>query len=156
LGEPTHIGESYDDVRKDWEANTTRIGRIFKNPKIDASGWPGEIGVDDGSNLKLTSQWSNSDSFVGKFSYNVANGYYLASQVVDFDLLGKDYENPLTGQRAYTNLNGTPQYDSGERVLEFVTSAIPYLAYTDSTILLKIMPKKFTKDFLLYFYFDYG
>lgn len=31
----TYIGSSYDDIRKDWQANTTAIERVISNPEID-------------------------------------------------------------------------------------------------------------------------
>uniref|UniRef100_UPI00068841ED RHS repeat domain-containing protein n=1 Tax=Riemerella columbina TaxID=103810 RepID=UPI00068841ED len=73
--------------------------------------WDGDRGI--------LGNWANSEGILGQLSYGVINNFYLAAQVVDFDLLGKDHVNPLTGSRAYTNLDGTPQYDSGERAIAF-------------------------------------
>lgn len=121
----TYIGPSYDDVRKDWQANTTAIERVFSNPKIDASGWPGEIGVPNNDNLSLKSKWSNSDSFIGQFSYNYVDSWYTVLRFATLNTFKSDTYS--ANDSRYLYLDGTPQYDSGERALEFVSSVIPYL-----------------------------
>lgn len=65
-------------------------------------------------------------SFVTEMAYEFGNSFYLASQAVDGDLLGKDYINPLTGRRAFTNLDGSVHYKAP--VVEFATSVMPFLA----------------------------
>lgn len=86
----TYIGPSYDDVRKDWQANTTAIERVISNPKIDASGWPGEIGVPNNDNLSLKSKWSNSVSFIGQFSYNYVDSWYTVLQFATLNTFKSD------------------------------------------------------------------
>ncbi len=72
----------------------------------------------------------NDSGFVGSLTYDFANSFYLAFQVVDGDYFGEDFINPLTGSRAYTNLDGTAQYNIDERTLSFVTTAAPQLNQT--------------------------
>ena len=65
-------------------------------------------------------------SLVTEMAYEFGNSFYLAAQAIDGDLLGKDYINPLTGSRAFTNLDGSVHYEAP--VVEFATTAMPFLA----------------------------
>jgi RHS repeat-associated protein len=65
-------------------------------------------------------------SWATEMAYEMGNSFYLSVQVLDGDLLGKDYVNPLTGRRAFTNLDGSSHYKPP--VIEFVTTAMPFLA----------------------------
>jgi hypothetical protein len=110
-------------------------------PKFDV--WNGDRGF-----------WGNlnaSSNPIKKFAYNYANSAYLTSQAV-FPNIGLDYINPLTGERAFTNLDDSPQYDSGERIFAATTIALPYMPLSTAKLSLVAKPKtlnasQFSKTF---------
>jgi hypothetical protein len=70
--------------------------------------------------------WGNLESscnMLDNMAYDIANSAYLTAKVFDFDLLGKDYSNPITGSRAFTNLDGSPEYKPGNIVLSAASLA---------------------------------
>ncbi|CAM3376180.1 RHS repeat-associated core domain-containing protein [Empedobacter stercoris] len=75
---------------------------------------------------------SKSDNFLAKLGYGMANDIYLTSQVLDFDLdiIGENVSNPLTGQRTYTNLDGSTEYNSGNVAVSFSTTVMPLAGET--------------------------
>jgi hypothetical protein len=70
--------------------------------------------------------WGNLESsgnLLDNMAYDIANSAYLTAQVFDFELLGKDYSNPITGSRAFTYLDGSPEYNPGNVVLSAASLA---------------------------------
>ncbi|KEZ94016.1 hypothetical protein IL45_02400 [Nonlabens ulvanivorans] len=65
---------------------------------------------------------------LGEFAYNIANDFYLTAQVFDFDLLGQNHKNPLTGLPAFSNLDRSPHYHAP--VVEFSTTLVPLAGQT--------------------------
>jgi len=71
--------------------------------------------------------WANSDNFLAKLSYGMANNFYLALQMVDtFNWLGAKNMSGYTGREAFSNLDDTSQFDSGVRLAAFGTTFNPF------------------------------
>lgn len=68
---------------------------------------------------------ANSDKLITTLLYNTVNDAYLTLQGFDFDLLGKNYTNPLTGKKAFTNLDGSPNYNPISGLVNTLSYAIP-------------------------------
>lgn len=80
----------------------------------------------DGGDKGFWGNWGASDSFLGSLSYNVTNSFYLGFQVVDtFNILGGKHTSGLTGQQIYTNLDGSNQYNEGDRAVAFTSTFNP-------------------------------
>lgn len=91
----------------------------FENNQLEFKAWDGDKGF-----------WGNmaeSDNFGESFAYELMNDLYITLQVFDFDLLGEEYVNPLTGDRAFTNLDGTPQYNQIDSFVNTVATVFPSL-----------------------------
>ena len=64
----------------------------------------------------------------GNLLYNTMNDGYLTVQVIFEPFFPTKYENPLTGQKAFVNLDGSPHYKPP--VIEFATTVTPMIAET--------------------------
>ncbi len=121
----SYIGASIDDVRQDWQENTTAIERAFTNPKINAAGYPGEIMAYNSDHISTLSKWSNSDSFLGQFAYNYVDSWYTTFQFATLDTFKSDTYS--ISDSKYLHLDGTRLNDSGEITLNIVSTLLPFL-----------------------------
>ncbi|WP_410497578.1 RHS repeat-associated core domain-containing protein [Chryseobacterium sp. Tr-659] len=75
--------------------------------------------------LDLTEKWANSSNFFAKFSYGIANNAYVTAQIFDGGLMERpEWSNPLGGN--YGNLDGTPNYQQADALVNTVATAAPY------------------------------
>ncbi|WP_262487351.1 RHS repeat-associated core domain-containing protein [Chryseobacterium jejuense] len=75
--------------------------------------------------LDLTEKWANSSNFFAKFSYGIANNAYVTAQMFDGGLMERsEWSNPLGGN--YGNLDGTPNYQQADALVNTVATAAPY------------------------------
>lgn len=75
--------------------------------------------------LDLTEKWANSSNFFAKFSYGIANSAYVTAQIFDGGLMERpEWENPL-GEN-YGNLDGTPNYQQADALVNTMATAAPY------------------------------
>lgn len=71
--------------------------------------------------------WANSDNFLASLSYGLVNNFYLGLQTVDsFNWLGGKSISGYTGREAFSNLDGTSQFDYGVRLTAFATTFNPF------------------------------
>ncbi|WP_407508790.1 RHS repeat domain-containing protein, partial [Elizabethkingia anophelis] len=73
--------------------------------------------------------WGSSDNFLAKLSYNFANNTYLALQTIDtFNLLEGKEVSGVTGNQVYSNLDGSHQFNAGDRAMAFSSTFNPIAA----------------------------
>ncbi len=84
-------------------------------------------------------KWAKSEKFIPKLSYEILNDAFQVVQIFDFDLLARnEWKNPFTGG-SYGNLDGTPNYNQTNGVVNTVAIATPITRGTAS-----FMPKGLT------------
>lgn len=82
------------------------------------SQWDGDRG--------FRGNWADSDNFFAKLSYGMFNNVYLALQTVDtFNWMGGKSVSGYTGREAFSNLDGSSQFDSGNRMMAFASTFNP-------------------------------
>jgi len=64
--------------------------------------------------------WAQSDNLIASFTYDYANDVYIVLQGFSFDLIGGNHINPLTGKKAFSNIDGSANYNG----LNSLTSTI--------------------------------
>ncbi|ROH90618.1 RHS repeat-associated core domain-containing protein [Chryseobacterium cucumeris] len=102
------------------------LGGSFSTPAGTNISTGAYVGQWDGGSKGLWGEWAASNNFVGKISYNVANSFYLGFQVLDTgNLMGGKHTSGLTGQQVYSNLDGSNQYNEGDRALAFTSTFNP-------------------------------
>ena len=75
--------------------------------------------------LDLTEKWAGSNNFFAKFLYGIANSTYVTAQIFDGSLMERpEWSNPLGGN--YGNLDGTPNYQQADALVNTVATAAPY------------------------------
>jgi RHS repeat-associated protein len=82
--------------------------------------------------LSPAEKWSESDNFIAKLSYNMVNDLYVTSQGFNFGLYGNNQENPLTGGRAFSNLDGTANYEPTNSLVSTIARIVP--SYSSSAL----------------------
>ncbi len=116
--------------------NLTPKGMVDVQPQLQQ--WDGKIRYKGFGKLKEY-------GFFGNAIYSMANGYNLTTQVLFSPLFPKKYENPLTGRKAFVNLDGSPHYKPP--VEEFVTTVLPQLAETKFLKFSKLNASQFSSKF---------
>ncbi|PWN57549.1 RHS repeat domain-containing protein [Chryseobacterium viscerum] len=102
------------------------LGGSFSTPAGTNISTGAYVGQWDGGSKGLWGEWAASNNLVGKISYNVTNSFYLGFQVLDtFNLMGTKHTSGLTGQQIYSNLDGSNQYNEGDRALAFTSTFNP-------------------------------
>ncbi|MDD1524988.1 RHS repeat domain-containing protein [Riemerella anatipestifer] len=75
--------------------------------------------------------WSNSDNFIAKFTYDIANSAYLTAQVFDGSLMERpEWQNPFGGN--FGNLDGTPNYKPTDGFVNTVGTILPFARGTSA------------------------
>ena len=71
--------------------------------------------------------WANSENFWAGLSYSLANNFYLGLQMIDtFNWMGTKRMSGYTGRLAFSNLDDSSQFDSGNRLMAFATTFNPF------------------------------
>ncbi len=83
-------------------------------------------------------RWGRSDSLLGKLSYNLVNDAFQVVQTFDFDLIPSGGVNPLLGNRANINIDGTPNYTPVNGFVNTLSTLIPTARGVQG---LKFLPK---------------
>ncbi|SIP86242.1 hypothetical protein SAMN05880574_10129 [Chryseobacterium sp. RU37D] len=81
--------------------------------------------------MATITQWNGDRGFRGnwaaKLSYGMFNNFYLALQTVDtFNWLNGKSMSGYTGREAFSNIDGSSQFDSGDRLMAFSTTFNPF------------------------------
>jgi len=127
-----HTNQNNNDEQN---SNLTPKGMVDVQPQLQQ--WDGKIRYKGFGKLKEY-------GFLGDVSYNVINGYFLTTQVL-FPFFPKKYENPLTGRKAFVNIDGSPHYKPP--VGELVTSIIPELVEAKFIKFSKLNAAQFSSKF---------
>ncbi|PRB00442.1 sugar-binding protein [Chryseobacterium sp. MYb7] len=102
------------------------LGGSFSTPAGTNISTGAYVGQWDGGSKGLWGEWAASNNLAGKISYNVTNSFYLGFQVLDtFNFMGSKHTSGLTGQQIYSNLDGSNQYNEGDRALAFTSTFNP-------------------------------
>ncbi|MEF9476880.1 RHS repeat-associated core domain-containing protein [Chryseobacterium sp. 1B4] len=102
------------------------LGGSFSTPAGTNISTGAYVGQWDGGSKGLWGEWAASNNLVGKISYNVTNSFYLGFQVLDTgNFMGGKHTSGLTGQQVYSNLDGSNQYNEGDRALAFTSTFNP-------------------------------
>ena len=128
-----HVNRDGDD---EMNANLIPKSDIDEQPQLIQ--WDGKIRYKGFGKLKEY-------GLFGNLTYTSANNIFLTTQVLFSPLFPKKYENPLTGRKAFVNLDGSPHYKPP--VEEYVITVLPQLAETKFLKFSKLNAAEFSSKF---------
>jgi len=91
--------------------------------------------------------WASSDNALASLSYSMLNNVYLGLQVVDtFNWMGGKKMSGYTGREVFSNIDGSSQFDYGDRLVAFGTTFNPFgpklnVPATFGTVGKEVLPK---------------